>query len=47
MDGDKRKIVIELTQDEIKKLGTMVDVDIQDDSDVEYCVRAIIETIGG
>lgn len=40
------KIVIELTEEEIKKLGAMVDVEIQDDTDVEYCIRAIIETLG-
>lgn len=40
------KIVIELTEEEINKLGAMVDVEIQDDTDVEYCVKAIIETMG-
>lgn len=39
------KYVIELTDEQSRKLGELADIEIEDDSDVEFAVRILIENL--
>jgi len=38
--------VINLTDQEVEALGQMAGVEIKDNSDMEYCIRVILEALG-
>ncbi len=37
------KYVIELTDEQSQKLGELVDIEIQDDSDVEFAIKTLLD----
>lgn len=39
------KFVIELTDEQTQKLGELVDIEIKDDSDVEFAVKILLENL--
>lgn len=40
-----RAVIINLTDEEMKKLGELVDMEIEYDEDVEYAVKVLIENL--
>lgn len=40
-----RAVIINLTDEEMKKLGELVDIEIEYDEDVEYAVKILIENL--
>ena len=46
-NNEKEKLVIELTEYEIKRLEYLTDSIINDDKDIEDSIRIIIENVGG
>lgn len=41
-----KKITINLTDNEIKQFGDLIGIEIKDEADMEYCIKAVIETFG-
>lgn len=41
-----RKLQIKLTDKEIKQFGDLIGIEIKDEADMEYYIRAVIEVFG-
>ena len=39
------KYVIELTDEQSQKLGELADIEIQDDSDVEFAIKILLDNL--
>ena len=39
------KFIIELTDEQLQKLWELADIEIQDDSDVEFAIKTLIENL--
>lgn len=39
------KFVIELTDEQLEELGELVDIEVKDDSDVEFAIKTLLENL--
>lgn len=40
-----RAVIINLTDEQLEKLGELVDIEVKDDSDVEFAIKTILENL--
>lgn len=40
-----RAVIINLTDEQLEKLGELVDIEVKDDSDVEFAIKTILEKL--
>lgn len=40
-----RAVIINLTDEQTQKLGELVDIEIEDDSDVEFAIKILLENL--